>query len=695
MDLSLFFNPNSIAIVGASHEKNKVGHLVAKNLIEQGYKGKIFLINNKFKGKILGKKVYSSLSEGKEKIDLVVFAVPATYIFPLIDEAANLNIKNVVIYAAGFKETGEEGKNLENNLKERISAYKMNLLGPNCIGYVNTAKSINLTFLKNTVPSGNIGFISQSGALGSALTDYFLAHKNLGFSHFISLGNKAIINEADCLEFLANDKKTEVIAMYLEDVKDGEKFKKALYNVSRKKPVIIIKSGRTKQGAEAALSHTGGMMGDDSVYSTLFKQYGAIRAEDYSEFLVLLKIFSFKKLPLSKSIFVLSNAGGAGVLLTDKIITNNLELKTISQSLKEQLIKPLDGLKKITIHNPIDLLGDASAFEYERVIKATISEKEIGAIVVLLTPQANTQIKETAQVLTKLQYRFSEPIYPIFMGKVSMSGVGRYFEEEKMVGFANFDYLTSAIKKIIDYKDYLNQGKTEKVISKLNKLSNNWSVNSKKNNNLIISQNNNTDLFQSLSVIKSLGIPTVNSHKIESLKDISTSVKKLIFPVVVKISSSIITHKTEVGGVIINIKNEQELIESYKKLSDISKIVIVQEMVKGYEIIVGAKRDPKFGIIMALGLGGIYTELLKDVSFRIHPFSYKEFEKMVAETKSCLLFKGFRGKKPVDVKKIYKIIRTLGDFMESQKDISEMEINPLIVSDQKISAVDVRIIFIH
>ena len=676
MDISSLFNPASIAIVGASREKHKIGHLVAKNLIDKGYKGKIFLVNNKFQGKILGYEVYPTLSDIKETIDLVAFAIPVSALFPVIHEAARLGIKNAVIYAAGFKETGKEGIILEKTLKERAAAHKMNLLGPNCIGYVATKNCVNLTFLKNIVPAGNIGFISQSGAIGAALTDYFLAHKNLGFSYFISLGNKTVIDETDCLEFLAKDKNTEVIAMYLEDVRDGERFKTTLARVTREKPVIIIKSGRTKEGGQAAVSHTGGMIGDDAVYSAVFKQYGAIRADDYSEFLTLLKIFSYRKLPLSSSILVLSNAGGAGVMLTDKIIGNKLSLKTISQALKDEISGSFEGIKKITVHNPIDLLGDASAFDYEKVIKTTIGEKEIGAIIVLLTPQANTQIKETAEVLAKMQSRFKEPIYPIFMGKKSMTGIGRLFEEKKIVGFANFDYLTSAIKKIIDYQKYLSR--TNTVFEPKIKAG--------------LSKNASPDLFQSLNIIKGLGIETADFHKAESIDNVSTISKKLSFPVVVKVSSAKIIHKTEVGGVITNIKTEEELKENYKKMSEISKTVVVQEMIKGHELILGVKRDPKFGVVAGLGLGGIYTELLKEISFRIYPFSFEEFTQMVEETRIATLLKGFRGKKPIDEKKIYEILCQLAAFMEKEKEIKETEINPLIVSSSQIVAVDARII---
>ena len=552
----------------------------------------------------------------------------------------------------------------------------MRILGPNCIGYVNTKDSINLTFLKNIVPTGNIGFISQSGAIGSALTDYFLAHKNLGFSHFVSLGNKTIINESDCLDFLADDKDTEVIAMYLEDVADGERFKKTLTRVTKKKPVIVIKSGRSLEGGRAAVSHTGGMIGDDAVYSAVFKQCGAIRAEDYSEFLTLLKIFSYKKLPLSSSILVLSNAGGAGVMLTDKIINNRLSLKTISEELKNEITSSFEGIKKITVHNPIDLLGDASAFDYERVIKTTVDEKEIGAIIVLLTPQANTQIKETAEVLAKMQGRFKEPIYPIFMGKKSMAGIGRFFEEEKIVGFANFDYLTGAIKKIIDYQNYLNREETT-YMPKID---------------VRLSKKTSFDLSESLDVVKNLGIDTAEFHKVESIGDIEAIADKISYPVVVKVSSADVIHKTEVGGVIVDIKTKEELRKSYEKLSKIAKTVVVQEMIKGEELILGAKRDPKFGVVVGLGLGGVYTELLKEIAFRIYPFSYEEFKRMVEETKASKLFIGFRGKKPINQRKIYETLCLLSRFMEANEKVKEVEINPFMASESKIIAVDARIV---
>ena len=685
-----FFNPKSIVIIGVSHEKNKVGHLVAKNLISQNYSGKMYFVNHKFDGKILGQTVYKSLDEviKKEKtIDLVVLAVPSTVAVLYLDELNKYKIKNAVIFAAGFRETNINGAKLEDELKIKAHKYGINILGPNCIGFVNTKLGVNATFFKNIVPSGNIGFISQSGALGSALVDYFLSHNHLGFSYFISLGNKSVIDESSCLEYLIEDKNTTAIFMYLEDVKNGEKFKRTLKKAIFKKPVIILKSGRTLEGAKAATSHTGGMASDDRIFNSLMEETGAIRADDYQEFLTLIKIFSYRRLPINDSILVLSNAGGAGVLLTDKLIKNELKMAMISKELAIKLNESFEESKKITIHNPIDLLGDASAFDYNKAFTVVKKEKNIGAVIVLLTPQANTQIYETAKVLVEMQKQYREPIYPVFMGKKSMFGIGKLFEKERIVGFANFDYLVSSIKKIVDYREYIKKGEVSELVAKLVDR-----MTSQPMSNSVILYSQKYDLFSSLQLIKSLNIPVAKTLLLQSEKEINTIVKEISFPVVAKISSEKITHKTEVRGVVVDIKNKQELIDVYKKLSKISKEVVVQEMVSGHELLIGAKRDPSYGVILALGLGGIYTELLQEVSFKIYPLSRFEFSLMLKKTKVGKLLNNFRGKGKINPDPIYKILCCLGQFMTNNPQINEIEINPLMVSTKNIIAVDCRII---
>lgn len=715
MDLMKLFNPPSIAIVGVSSEPKKVGHIVARNLMEQGFKGEIYFVNNKFKGKILGKKVYASLNDASVHFGsvldrqniLIVLATPAAVSVKLIDDVIRLGLKNVVIYAAGFKEINEDGANKEKLLKEKARLHEINILGPNCLGFVNTNSKINLTFLKHICPQGNIGFISQSGALGSMMVDYFIAHKNLGFSYFISLGNKTVIDESDCLEFLLKDKNTDVIGMYLEDVKDGEKFKRILEKVNLNKPVIILKSGSTPEGAKAALSHTGGMVGNDQVYDALFKQYGAIRADNIMEFLALLKIYSFKKIPYSNNVLVLSNAGGMGVLLADEIVKHQLHLVTISEKTKNSIKKAIDSSHKITLHNPIDVLGDASAFDYKQVIDNTIREKEIGAIMVLLTPQANTEITKTRDVIASAQKYFIKPVYPIFMGDKSVSGSHLFFEEHRIASFYSYDNLPKIMFKILQRQKIVQKNELSSVLSELeSKYLNDDFGDDHKNSSkydqkthkqisdiLIKSKKKSfVNLIDSMTIIKLLDLPIADYQVVSSNTSLPTIVTKLLYPLVAKISSVKINHKTEVGGVILNIQNVEELKRAYKQLKDKGDRVVIQRMIHGREIILGAKRDPVFGPVLVVGIGGIFTEIIKDIAYRIYPFDYNEFLRMMNETKANIFLKGFRGSSPVNPRKLYNILISIGYLMKKFKEIKEVDINPVMISNKELYIVDARII---
>lgn len=696
MDLQTLFNPSSIAIVGVSHEPKKVGHLVAKNLLEQGYKGDIYFINNKFKGTILGRKVYPTLSATcqvrKRPPDLAVLAIPADIALLYLDEMAKLGIRHAVIYAAGFKEIGKEGQKRERELIEKAKKYQITILGPNCIGYVNTKNNINLTFLKHVTPSGNIGFISQSGALASMMVDHYVAHRNLGFSYVMSLGNKTVVDESDCLEYLSNDKSTDVIAMYLENVSEGEKFKKVVQKITRTKPIVVLKSGSTQEGSEAALSHTGGLVGDDEVYNAVFKQYGVIRASNMTEFLTILKILSFKKAPTSRDVLCLSNAGGIGVLLADELIKNNLHLVTISEKTKKDIIKRMGASNKISVHNPIDILGDASAFDYQQAIEATIKEKDVGSIIVLLTPQANTEIAKTAQVIAEAQKNFDKPIYPLFMGEKSTEGSHLFFEERKIASFYKYDYLSQSLAKILHWQTFKNQ-KESFELSHLLKLS--LMANEGEIKNLLKTQPKKLflNVIDSLDLLRFVDIPAAPYYFID--KDAGSKIIHNIgFPCVVKLVSDSVTHKTEAGGVITGINTIEELQRSIGQMKEIksAKGFLVQKMMKGHEMFVGAKRDQNFGTVLVIGLGGIYAELLREVSYRVYPFSYEEFLYMISETKLSKLVRGFRGGGIIDAKKLYEIVMKVGLLMERFSEIKEIDMNPLMISEKENTAVDCRII---
>jgi len=692
MDLSSFFSPSSIAIVGVSHDPKKVGHLVANNLLKQGYKGEVYFINKDASKPILGKKVHADIQEIKKPIDLVVLAVPSVIALAYLDILHTKGIKNVVLFAAGFKEVGPEGLEREQELLEKCKAYGIRLLGPNCIGYVNTISGVNTTFLKDVSPKGDIAFISQSGALGSILNDFFSGHANVGFSYFVSLGNKSIMDECDVLEYMTHDPHVEVIAMYLEDVKDGKRFMNVLAHATAKKPVIILKSGTTTEGSQAAVSHTGGMVGEDAVYTAAIRQSGAIRADSFREFAMLLVLASFGRLPKNRNVLVLSNAGGAGVLLTDQLIEQGLNLVTVSELTKKKIAKEFGDGHKVTVRNPIDLLGDASSFDYKRGIELTMKEKDIGSVIVLLSPQANTEIMETARVIVEIQNNFKEPIYPIFMGGLSVMDAADFFEKHKMISFTSFDLLPMALHKLVDLYDFRGT-KEQLLMDRLSTLSSDQKKVKKKINRIEVGDKAFLDLTSGLQLIEKLNIPVIVYREVTDEVDLRPAAKNIGYPLVAKINSPEITHKTEIQGVVTNIRSYEELLDVFKRFKTYEKATcILQPMVEGVELFVGAKRDSHFGPVAVVGMGGIFAEVLKEVIYVIKPLEYTQFVKLLSEKKMGKILDGFRGKPIVDKKELFRIVISVLDLLDNQNNIQAVDLNPLIATKKGLLAVDARVV---
>ncbi|MCX7881224.1 MAG: acetate--CoA ligase family protein [Patescibacteria group bacterium] len=691
-NLENFFNPQSIVLIGASANKEKVGYNIALNLIEN-YQGKIFFVNKKG-GELFTKKLYKKITEIKEKIDLVVLAIPAEAVVEILDEIGGLGIKNVLVYAAGFKETGKEGEKLEQLLWEKTKKYQLNLLGPNCIGFINGDKKINLTFIKGVkeIFSGNIGFITQSGALGSVLIDVFNEHKNLNFSYFISLGNKLIINETDCLQFLKDDKNTDVILMYLESITNGKNFLDLLKKTTREKPVIILKSGRTNEGAKASLSHTGSLAGNYEIYKSALEQNGAMVVENLDEFFMITKILSYKRQPQTNNFLVITNGGGMGILAIDSLIEKNLNLILLNEKIRKDLFQTLGQRKKINLVNPLDILGDAITPDFkdtfESILK-NINEKELGGIIVLVTPQFNTDFQAIAELINFYQKQTSIPFYPFFLGKKSIKEPFNYLESNKIGVFTTITDFACVLKKIlrwIDYKNKKNNNFEEMSINK-EKIKEILDLNIKKG---IVNLNDSLKLLDVLNINQPrYFLYDSKTQKNEELFD------KITYPVVVKVSSEKHTHKTDVGGVILDLKTKEEtkqkILEIGEKLNE--KKFIVQEMVKGVEIIIGGKKDDVFGEVVALGLGGIFTEILKEAIIFTYPFSESDFLTKLEETKINKIISGFRGFKPVDKKKIYEILIKINLLMSSFPQIKELDINPLIINKNgEMFAVDGRVI---
>ena len=695
MSLKRFFNPRSVAIVGVSENPQKVGHLVARNMIDQGYDKELYFVNPSG-ATILGKQSFKDLKSIGKSIDLVVLAVPAPIAVSYLERVNQVGCTNVVMFAAGFGETHTpEGDILEKDLLKKAKEYSISVLGPNCIGCINTGSGLNATFFNTIPPIGNISIISQSGALGSAMLDYLAAKTHIGLSHFVSLGNKSVIDESDCLEYFLEDTATDVIGLYLEDVRDGDRFSEILARVSQRKPVIVLKSGRTKEGSQAAMSHTGSMVGDDEIFSSVICEAGGIRADSFAEFQMLLKLYSLGAVPTNRNILVLSNAGGMGVLLADEIVNQKLHLVNVSEDTKIKLTRAFEDTKKITVHNPIDLLGDASAFDYKKAIDLTMKEKDIGGVIVLLTPQANTEIIETAQVLQKVYKLLKfKPLYPIFMGKKSVSAAHSYFEKEGIASFRYFSELPCALAKMCDAREIQSQISANGLTSEfsIQIATHIFDVDS-----MFIEQEGKPFLnqYDSLKLLEWSGIATAPIYHATSRDDLRLIVEKVGFPLVAKLASDKVTHKTEVKGVITGITVMEELVTAYDMLVSVggkASGCYLQKEYSGHELIVGAKKDLTFGTVVLVGIGGVYAELIHETMQFVYPFSYPQFLHALSQSKLDILTKEFRGTPSINTRKLYETAMRVGTLFDRFDQIAEIDINPLIVSGDVLTAVDARVI---
>ncbi len=677
MSLKNFFNPQSVAIVGASEKEGKIGYVITKNLLDLGYKKKVFLVNPKHE-KILEKKCFKKLEDIEDEIDLAIIVIPARFVVEVI-KSARKKVKNFIIISAGFSEIGSEGKERAKQLKKIIQKNNLNILGPNCLGFVNPKIKLNASFAGGMPPEGKIALISQSGALMVAIMD-MAQSENLGFSKIISIGNKLQLNEINLLEYLNKDEDTEIIAFYLEGIKKGKSFLNLAQKIIKNKPIVILKSGRSEKAQKAISLHTGALAGSDDIVNAAFQQEGIWRAKTIEEFIKILSAVNLKNKINDNKIIIVTNAGGPGVLTADAFLGKHIELAEISSETKLKLKKFLP--QESSLENPIDLLGDASTERYKQSLEILIKEKP-GAILAVLTPQDQTPVLEIAQLIIDFNKEYEVPIIPIFIGKEKLIEARKLFHKEKIL---NFTYPDIAVKIV----DYYTKRKSRNNISEREKLINYY----RQEKNKIILGNAKREKRKALyyeegkRILNSYGIKVANFYEnIEAVKK---------FPVVVKVDSPYILHKTDKKGVILNVNNFLELKRTFNKLKNKfpqEKIIIQHQRKIQEEIILGIKRDASFGNIVIVGLGGIYTEILKQVEFFISPVS-KQFIKKKLKTGSLkFLFKKTRGRKPYDINELAQIIENFSILaLELEEEIEQMDINPLLIynNNQKAVAVDVK-----
>ncbi|MBO8129116.1 MAG: acetate--CoA ligase family protein [Peptococcaceae bacterium] len=696
-ELASLFNPASVAVVGASRNRNKVGNIILRNIISSGYAGRIFPINPKEK-EIENYRAYPTVTEVPEQVDLAVISLPAQKVLEAAESCGRVGVKNLIVISAGFKETGKEGLDREKQLVDIARQFGMRVLGPNCVGMMDTHTPLNASFAAGFAKKGEIAFISQSGAMLVAILDWSFK-AGLGFSKFVSLGNKADLNEADFIANAAEDPFTKVILCYIEDVGDGSQFLEIASQASRKKPVVILKSGSSQAGAQAASSHTGALAGSDLAYEVAFRQSGVIRARDMAELFDLAIAFSSQPIPGNDRVAVVTNAGGPGIIATDMIEKRGLDMARFSKDTIKALQENLP--REANIYNPVDVLGDGKADRYEYAMNKVLEDENVGSMVVLVCPTATAEPIPTADAIIKAKKTFPEkPVCAVYMGGKIMDEAVCKLSEAGVPTYTFPEVAVSSIKGLVTYAEYRSK-RPDEVVTPLPDIDRDKV---KKVFQYVKQDDGRVVLLgsEAAEVAEAYGIPVAPTRLATKPEEAVAIAEEIGYPVVLKVASPKIVHKTDIGGVRIGLQSPAEVMAGYWAIMgnvqrSLPNVVIygieVQKMApKGTELIIGMSRDVTFGPLIAFGLGGIYVNLLKDVAFRLaYKLNREEIKKMIFETKAYTLLRGYRGDKPADLDAIENIIQRVAALVVDFPEIAEMDINPVFAYPSGATALDIKI----
>ncbi|WP_462272236.1 acetate--CoA ligase alpha subunit [Methanohalophilus sp.] len=676
--LSSLFNPNSVAVIGASRKKGKVGNAVLSNLVND-FRGNIYPVNPG-EEKIEGLTCYASILDLADEVDLAVVVVPANVVPPTLEECGRAGVKYVVVISAGFKEAGVEGAKLERSALEICNKYDMRMVGPNCLGIMDPVAGLNASFAASMAYEGNIAMMSQSGAICTSTLDWAEAN-GMGFSKFVSLGNKADLGENEFLAEFRDDPYTSVIAAYLEGIKNGAQFIEFARDVSRKKPVVLVKAGRTAAGSRAVSSHTGTLAGSDQAYNAAFDKAGVIRADTLEDMLDYLRAFSTQPIPAGRRIAILTNAGGLGILTADACYYEGLELASFSGETIDGLREFLPGAA--SFYNPVDVLGDASAKLYGNALEIVLKDPNVDGVILLTSPQAMTDVASIARIVIQKAENSDKPVLCSFVGGT------RIMEGNSILvagGVPNYTFPERAVASMGALCDY---GERRSISYPLPK-----PVHSdRKMASALLDKAAAKDKkilgLESFDLLKAYGIPVVEIGKASTVEEAVEESERIGYPVVMKVLSPDISHKTDVGGIRLSLMNKDDVRRAYHTMmSDVGRYmpsaritgVQLQRMIEGgREVIIGMNRDVQFGPLLMFGLGGTYVEILKDVSFRLAPLNEKDAHSMISSIRSHPLLTGVRGEKAYDVDAVVDVLVHVSRLVEDFPQILEFEINPLMV----------------
>jgi acetyl coenzyme A synthetase (ADP forming)-like protein len=687
-NLVKIFNPKSIAVVGTNNVKGTVPYDILFNILKTEFTGIVFPVSPGEKS-ICSVKAFKYVIDITDPVDLAIIVFPSAVCHLALEQCGQKGIKGVVIISAGFKEVGGKGLERERQLQQIAAKYDMSIIGPNCLGIINTDPMINLnaSFARKMPEQGNIGFLSQSGALCTAVLDYAQA-KHIGFSKFISFGNKADISEIDLMYYLMEDDQTRVILLYLEEVTDGRALMQAARDVTRHsgKPVLILKAGRTEAGASAAASHTGSLAGDDEIFDAAFRQAGMIRCDNIEEMFNIAIAFAYQPPPRSNKVAIITNAGGPGVLTTDAAIRDGLQLAKFSEETTREFKKALPA--NANIKNPIDVVGDARADRYNIAMNGAFRENDVDAVFVILTPQSMTDIETIAREVVKVSGQYSKPIYASFMGEADVATGVDILLRNKIPHYILPESMCRSFSRVYRfYRDLDKAPHKQHIYADADTISARLIFdNAIRDSHLYLPEN------EAMKILETCGLPVVPSVMTTSPEEAASAAGKIGYPVVMKIVSDDIIHKSDVGGVVLNVCSDEEAKNTYTTIvGNILKIkpettikwVQVSKMISsGEEVILGIKRDPSFGPVIMFGLGGLYVEVFRDVSFRVAPVDESIADSMIKQIKSFKILNGIRGRKPRDIEAIKECLMRLSQLAIECSQIEEMDINPLIVLEE-------------
>ena len=677
--LTPFFDAKGVAILGASTNPKKLSYGILENLVSYGYKGEVYPVNPNAT-EILGRKAYASIADVPDPVELAVVVLPVTVIMETMREIGERGIKAVVIITGGFRELGEEGAKVELAVKELARSYGMRVVGPNCVGTIDVRTGLDSTFIKGLPQAGPIAFISQSGAICGGVIDLII-NSRIGFSHFASLGNEMDVTETDMLEYFAEDENVNVIAMYVEGIQDGPRFMEVARRVSQKKPIVFLKAGKNDAGAKAVSSHTGSLAGSYAAYQAALSQAGVVEVETISQLFNVAWALGTQPLPAGKRVAITTNAGGAAALAADSLAFNGFELAKISPEIQQKLRTKLNPSAQVS--NPVDMLGSVSPEDYIWSLGNLDADESVDVLLPILVPQSLVDTLGVAKAWVEIGKQTNKTLLTCLMGERSTLESEQWLNMAGVPVFAYPDEAGRVLKGMQQYKQVLPTPPSQPIEAK--------NIDHNKMAAALALANGARAVgeYETRIMLEAYGIRNVPGDLAMDVDEALMIADKSGYPVVMKIVSEDILHKSDSGGIALNILNPEQLrVEYDAMLARIAQIepsarirgVMVEQMApKGLEVIVGMRRDPTFGPLMMFGLGGTMVELLKDISFKVAPLTSEDIDEMIENTLAGKLLKGYRGSAKADIKSVKETIARLSQLSLDNPAISEIEINPLIV----------------